>query len=203
MRRRVLWINVGLAAVIGTLTVALLTRRLRETKGTDGRGQIAVLCPYVLGLCIGLLVPILRLGWTRSLGAYIDQSVLSPLQASGTTGWQPRAYLENVFRDFLPLVLILVLAVLIISRITGRIRPPIENGRTASPLAGLLKVTFISAVCAAIILWSFLVSEGKDQPDQSLRASLSNWKWGSYTDFFLDMALVGTALALFALLTTK
>jgi hypothetical protein len=195
-------INVGLSAVVGTLTIALLTHRLRANKGTDGRGRIAVIRPYALGLCIGLLLPILRLGWTRSLGAYVDQSILSPLQVSGTTDWQPRTYLENVFRDFLPLVLILVLAVLIISRITGRIRAPIKKGRTASPLAGLLEVTFISAVCVAIILWSFLVSGGKDRPDQSLLASLANWEWGSYTDFFFGVALVGTAFALFVLVVT-
>ena len=186
-------INVGLAAIIGTWSVALLTDRLRETRVGSATDQVRILRSYSLGLVVGLVLPLLRLGWTGSIGAYIEQSVLTPLEWSGSSDWQPRAYLEGVFREFLPIVAILAVAIAVVSRIGTR--------ASLSPHRALLQPRTIRNVATtlatlgagmATIRW-FTVSLGTDAESGPLIQALTRHQWGAYTGFFLEFGMVATA----------
>jgi hypothetical protein len=185
-------VNVGLAAVIGTLTIALLTHRLRATEGTDGRCQISVLRPYELGLCVGLLLPILRLGWTRSIGAYFDQSILTPLEWSGSSGWQPRAYLEGALERTLPLVAILAVAMFVASRKSASTSSVTHRG-LFQPRTIRVLVTMLAALVAGVttVRW-FAASIGTDGESDSLIQTFTNHEWGAFTTSFLDIGLIAT-----------
>jgi len=185
-------INVGLAAIIGTWSVALLTNRLRETRVGSATDQVRILRSYSLGLVVGLVLPLLRLGWTGSIGAYIEQSILTPLEWSGSSDWQPRAYLEGAFAEILPLAAILVIAIALTSRIGAQ--------ATWSPRRALLKTrtnrvlaTTLATLGAgmATIRW-FAAKVSTDTPSNSLIQKLTNHEWGAFTTFFLDIGLIAT-----------
>jgi hypothetical protein len=188
-------INVGIAAIVGTFLVALLTDRLRASADSGPTDRPRALRPFTLGLGIGLALPLARLGWTRSIGAYIEQSILTPLEWSGSSDWQPRAYLESAFREHLPLVAILVLSVVIISRLSGRVS---SSTGTSSPSLGMLqflgRATIAAGAGLVTIRW-FTASINAEDSDASLIATLTDWEWGSFTSFFLDIALVATVIS--------
>ena len=185
-------VNVGLAAVIGTLTIALLTHRLRATHGTHRRGQISVLRPYALGLCIGLLLPILRLGWTRSLAAYFEQSILTPLEWSGSSDWQPRAYLEGALERTLPLVAVLAVAMFVVSRKGARTSSATRRG-LLQPRTIRVLVTMLATLAAGVttVRW-FAANIGTDGESDSLIQTFTNHEWGAFTTSFLDIGLIAT-----------
>jgi hypothetical protein len=185
-------VNVGLAAVIGTLTIALLTHRLRATEGGDRRGQISVLRAYALGLCVGLLLPILRLGWTRSIGAYVEQSILTPLEWSGSSGWQPRAYLEGALERTLPLLAILAVAMFVVSRKSARTFSATRRG-LFQPRTILVLVTMLATLAAGVttVRW-FAANIGTDGESDSLVQTFMNHEWGAFTTSFLDIGLIAT-----------
>ena len=185
-------INVGLAAIIGTWSVALLTDRLRETREGNETDQVRILRSYSLGLVVGLVLPLLRLGWTGSIGAYIEQSILTPLEWSGSSDWQPRAYLERAFGEFLPIVAILVIAIAVISRIGAQ--------APWSPRRGLLQPRTIRALLTvlatlgaglATVRW-FVAKINTDGAGNSLIQKLTSHEWGAFTTFFLDIGLIAT-----------
>jgi hypothetical protein len=186
-------VNVGLAAVIGTLTIALLTHRLRATEGGDRRGQISVLRAHALGLCVGLLLPILRLGWTRSIGAYVEQSILTPLEWSGSSGWQPRAYLEGALERTLPLLAILAVAMFVVSRKSARTSSATRRG-LFQPRTNLVLVTMLATLAAGVttVRW-FAANIGTDGESDSLVQTFMNHEWGAFTTSFLDIGLIATA----------
>jgi len=185
-------INVGLAAIIGTWIVALLTSRVRETQEGSNSGQVRILRSYSRGLVVGLVLPLLRLGWTGSIGAYIEQSILTPLEWSGSSDWQPRAYLEGAFGEILPLVAILVIAIAVISWIGAQ--------ATWSPRRALLKTGIIRVLATTLVTlgaglatvqW-FAAKINTDAANNSLIQKLTIHEWGAFTTFFLDIGLVAT-----------
>jgi len=185
-------INVGLAAIIGTWIVALLTNRVRETREGNETDQVRILRSYSLGLVVGLVLPLLRLGWTGSIGAYIEQSILTPLEWSGSSDWQPRAYLERAFGEFLPIAAILVIAIAVISRIGAQ--------APWSPRRGLLQPRTIRALLTvlatlgaglATVRW-FVAKINTDGAGNSLIQKLTSHEWGAFTTFFLDIGLIAT-----------
>ena len=192
-------INVGIAAIVGTVVVALLTERLRTVSDGDPRDRPRVLRSYTLGVCVGLLLPMLRLGWTRSIGAYIEQSILTPLEWSGSSDWQPRAYLESTFREFAPLIALVALSIVVIRWMSERASSSKHADSTAWRTARILGSTAIAAFAGIAVIRWFTRSISVEDSDTPVIAALTDWEWGSFTSVFLDVALVSTAVCVVGL----
>jgi hypothetical protein len=187
-------INVGITAIVGTLVVAILTDRLQTAADSSSPKRPRALRSYTLGLCIGIVLPLARLGWTRSISAYVEQSILTPLEWSDRSNLEPRAYLAGTFQEYVPLVLIVILSIAVSSRVSDRSSLATRTGVPTVRAIGLLGPPVFAGFAGLATLRWFAMSVTSESSDVDLLQTLANWRWGSFTSFFIDVALVSTAL---------
>ena len=179
-------INVGLAAVCGVSIFLLISARLSAPAVDKTRAAALAQRHVLIGIMVGLALPALRLLWTRAIPDYIEQSILQPIAWSRSSGWNPIPVLWQTFKQNVGAVVSLLVVLTLHLRATRRNPQPARRLATGLIAAGavawigIVRVTHPESV---IVNPRVMLSEAIAYP------------WGSFTNSFLHLGLVSTAVA--------
>lgn len=183
-------INVGLAAVCGVSIFLLISARLSAPAVDKTRAAALARRHVLIGIMVGLALPALRLLWTQAIPDYIEQSILQPIAWSRSSGWNPIPVLWQTFKQNVGAVVSLLVI------LTLRLRATRRNPQPARRLATEL-------IVAGAVAWIGIVRV--THPESVIvnpRVMLSEaiaYPWGSFTNAFLHLGLVSTAVAAVAI----
>jgi len=179
-------INVGLAAVCGISAFLLISARLSAPAVDKTRAAALAQRHVLIGITIGLALPALRLLWTRAIPDYIEQSILQPIAWSRSSGWNPIPVLWQTFKQNVGAVgSLLVVLTLHLRASRGHPQPTrrLATGLIAAIAVAWIGIARVTHPGEVIVNPRVILSEAVAYP------------WGSFTNSFLHLGLVSTAVA--------